>query len=145
MVSTLYCNFVLVVLNLSSDQLQSIDIEQNYIDSSCTQYKILLFRCNPFFQGSLVLSINFTLSHLSYIIYLIPLSNCFTTADPAGLELVIPECCENQEVVPFKTYFGGVEGESDHIWYRTKNKLLGSALLNISNSTEDAVVCGRTL
>ena len=67
------------------------------------------------------------------------------TADPEGLELIIPDCCEDEELVPEKTYFGGEEGVGEYIWYRAKNKLHGSALLDISNSNEDVVVCGKTL
>lgn len=67
------------------------------------------------------------------------------TADPVGLELEIPDCCEDDNLVPRKTYFGGEEGVGEYIWYRTKNKLHGSALLDISNACEDVVICGKTL
>lgn len=62
-----------------------------------------------------------------------------------GLDLVIPDCHENQEVVPQKTYFGGLEGVGEYTWYRTKTKLDRSALTDISSSSEDVVTCGQTL
>ncbi|EOX96967.1 Outer arm dynein light chain 1 protein isoform 1 [Theobroma cacao] len=65
-------------------------------------------------------------------------------ADPVGLDLVIPDCHENQEVVPQKTYFGGLEGVGEYTWYRTKTKLDRSALTDISSSSEDVVTCGQT-
>lgn len=43
-----------------------------------------------------------------------------------------------------KIYFGGHEGVGEYIWYRTKIKLEGSALLNISNGS-DIVICGTEL
>ncbi|KAM7256967.1 hypothetical protein ACFE04_012708 [Oxalis oulophora] len=65
-------------------------------------------------------------------------------ADPVGINLVIPDCFEAKEVVPQKTYFGGQEGPGECIWYRTKSKLTGSLLLDMS-ATEDAQKCGNTL
>ncbi|KAI4297559.1 hypothetical protein L6164_037444 [Bauhinia variegata] len=72
-------------------------------------------------------------------------SDVISPADPEGLDLVIPECCEDRELAPQKRYFGGQEGVGEYIWYRTKNKLEGSALLDISNSCEDVVICGTKL
>lgn len=68
-----------------------------------------------------------------------------STADPVGLDLVIPGCCESEEIIPQKKYFGGQEGAGDYIWYRTKNKLHESALTDISNDCEDVLICGKTL
>lgn len=68
----------------------------------------------------------------------------FATADPVGLDLVIPDCCEGTEVIPQKKYFGGQEGDGEYIWYRTKNKLQESILMDIS-SASDVEICGRTL
>lgn len=62
-----------------------------------------------------------------------------------GLELVIPTCCEDKEVIPQKTYFGGQEGVGEYIWYRTKDKLHGSALVDICNGCEDVLICSKTL
>lgn len=61
------------------------------------------------------------------------------------MELVIPDCCEQEEVVPQKTYFGGQEGVGEYIWYRAKSKLDGTALMEISDASEDVVICGKTL
>ncbi|TQD70518.1 hypothetical protein C1H46_043948 [Malus baccata] len=72
-------------------------------------------------------------------------SDVIAPADPVGLELVIPDCCENENLFPQKTYFGGEEGVGKYIWYRTKNKLHGSALQDIYNACEDLVICGKTL
>ncbi|KAH9747829.1 187-kDa microtubule-associated protein AIR9 [Citrus sinensis] len=72
-------------------------------------------------------------------------SDVIAPANPVGLDLVIPDCCENNEIIPQKKYFGGQEGVGDYIWYRTKNKLHESALMDISNACEDVFVCGKTL
>ncbi|XP_057971339.1 187-kDa microtubule-associated protein AIR9 [Malania oleifera] len=72
-------------------------------------------------------------------------SDMIVAADPIGVELLIPDCCEDKEVVPTKTYFGGQEGAGVYIWYRTKNKLHGSSLMDISDVSEDVVICGKTL
>ncbi|KAJ4980259.1 hypothetical protein NE237_031096 [Protea cynaroides] len=66
-------------------------------------------------------------------------------ADPVGLELSIPDCCEDEEVVPQKSYHGGQEGSAEYIWYRTKTKLQASDLVNIFNASEDILICGNTL
>ncbi|KAL5577368.1 hypothetical protein UlMin_019067 [Ulmus minor] len=73
------------------------------------------------------------------------LSDVITPADPVGLELVIPDCCEGTEIVPQKSYFGGQEGVGEYIWYRTKSKLDGTALVEISNACDDVVLCSKTL
>ncbi|CAH8333213.1 unnamed protein product [Eruca vesicaria subsp. sativa] len=72
-------------------------------------------------------------------------SDSISPANPMGLELLIPDCYENQEVVPHKTYFGGHEGDGEYIWYRTKEKLHGSALTEISYAGEEVIACSRTL
>lgn len=46
-------------------------------------------------------------------------------ADPVGLNLVIPDCCQDTEVIPQKGYFGGIEGDSDFTWFRLHRKLQG--------------------
>lgn len=46
-------------------------------------------------------------------------------ADPVGMSLVLPECCEDMEVIPQRSYFGGVEGEGDFTWFRLQSKLQG--------------------
>ncbi|GLT68497.1 hypothetical protein SLA2020_407210, partial [Shorea laevis] len=73
------------------------------------------------------------------------LSDIIAPADPIGVDLEIPDCVEDEEACPQKTYFGGQEGVGQYIWYRTKNKLHGSALIDISSACEDVVICGKTL
>ncbi|MED6159882.1 187-kDa microtubule-associated protein air9 [Stylosanthes scabra] len=69
-------------------------------------------------------------------------SDVISPADPKGIDLIIPDCCEGTELVPIRKYFGGHEGPGEYIWYRTEKKLEGSALLDISNAS-DVVICGR--
>ncbi len=45
------------------------------------------------------------------------------TGDPKGVDLVLPECFQDNEISPIKTYFGGKEGTGKYTWYRTKEKL----------------------
>lgn len=66
-----------------------------------------------------------------------------STADPMGVELIIPDGCEDEEVVPQKSYLGGHEGFGDYTWYRTKRKLQGSELLNICEASEDLLIIGK--
>lgn len=66
-------------------------------------------------------------------------------AEPMGVELVIPDCCEDRIVVPQKTYFGGQEGDGKYVWYRTKNKLPEADLIEITDMWEDVHVCGQRL
>lgn len=66
-------------------------------------------------------------------------------ADPVGLELAIPECFQGEEVVPHKSYFGGLEGVGEYIWYRTKEKTHLPALVDVSGACEDVVICGKSL
>ncbi|PHT55656.1 hypothetical protein CQW23_04142 [Capsicum baccatum] len=65
--------------------------------------------------------------------------------DPIGVELSIPECCEGETIVPKQRYFGGQEGDGEYVWYRSKNKLHESALLNLPSITEDVHICANTL
>lgn len=62
-----------------------------------------------------------------------------------GLELVIGNCCEDREVIPRKTYFGGQQGVGDYIWYRTKDKLHESALMDVFTACEDVLICSKEL
>ncbi|KAL8192254.1 hypothetical protein R6Q57_027921 [Mikania cordata] len=66
-------------------------------------------------------------------------------ADPIGVELVIPDCCEDKIVIPIKTYFGGQEGDGKYIWYRCLLKIDSSALMDISDSCEDITTCGTSI
>ncbi|XP_031264195.1 187-kDa microtubule-associated protein AIR9 isoform X1 [Pistacia vera] len=72
-------------------------------------------------------------------------SDVIAPGDPVGLDLVIPDCCEDKEVVPHKKYFGGQEGVGEYIWYRSKNKLHESELMDISEALSDVHLCGKTL
>lgn len=69
-------------------------------------------------------------------------SDIISPADPMGTELAIPDCSEDIEVVPQKSYYGGKEGFGVFTWYRTKAKLTESDLKNISSDCEDIVACG---
>lgn len=73
------------------------------------------------------------------------ISDAITPGKPVGLKLVIEDCCEGQEVVPIKLYFGGHEGAGQYIWYRSRRKLEESELGDLLNSCEDAIICDRML
>ncbi|KAL9252679.1 187-kDa microtubule-associated protein AIR9-like protein [Drosera capensis] len=73
------------------------------------------------------------------------LSDVIAPADPIGLELTISDCYENEVVVLQKRYFGGQEGDGEYIWYRTKDRLYGSTLLEISDSLEGVSTRGKGL
>lgn len=70
-------------------------------------------------------------------------SDVVVPGNPKGVELVIPDCCENGMVIPKKTYFGGLEGDGEYTWYRTNHKFQGSAILEISDIC-DVFICGNT-
>lgn len=57
---------------------------------------------------------------------------------------MIPNSCEDEEVVPQKTYFGGQQGVGEFTWCKVKNKLDESALMDLPNAC-DVVVCSETL
>ncbi|XP_073129269.1 187-kDa microtubule-associated protein AIR9 [Henckelia pumila] len=65
--------------------------------------------------------------------------------EPVGIELVIPDCCEGQEVVPETRYFGGQEGAGKYGWLRSKYKLHGSALMELADSVDDADILAPAL
>ncbi|XP_064982963.1 187-kDa microtubule-associated protein AIR9-like [Musa acuminata AAA Group] len=73
------------------------------------------------------------------------ISDIIVPADPKGIDLVQPSCCEDEEVVPLKSYYGGKEGTGKYIWYRTKEKIDESELLNRVSVTDDILVVGETL
>lgn len=86
------------------------------------------------------------MKQLSYLFQeLLPEIRILSAGEPTGLELIIPECCEGEDVVPQKKYFGGQEGVGEYIWYRTKYKLDSSSLIDISDTCEGVVTCGKTL
>lgn len=47
----------------------------------------------------------------------------FHTGEPKGVNLILPECLEDNEISPIKTYFGGKEGAGKYTWFRNKEKL----------------------
>lgn len=65
--------------------------------------------------------------------------------EPVGIELVIPDCCEGQEVVPETRYFGGKEGVGKYSWLRSKCKLHGSALMELADNVDNADILGSAL
>ncbi|MQL72308.1 hypothetical protein Taro_004651, partial [Colocasia esculenta] len=73
------------------------------------------------------------------------LSRAIAPADPKGLELVLPDCCEDQEVIPLKSYYGGEEGMGEYVWYRSSRKLDTTELENIPHSNETAIMCGKMM
>ncbi|KAL5197898.1 hypothetical protein ABZP36_001410 [Zizania latifolia] len=50
------------------------------------------------------------------------LSDTILPGDPKGVDLVLPECFQDNEISPIKTYFGGKEGTGKYTWFRTKEK-----------------------
>ncbi|WOL15331.1 microtubule-associated protein [Canna indica] len=73
------------------------------------------------------------------------ISDTILPADPKGIELVLPNCCEDKEIVPLKSYYGGIEGTGKYIWYRTKEKIDKSELVNRAASDDDVLIVGETL
>lgn len=73
------------------------------------------------------------------------ISDVILPADPKGIELMIPSSLQDKEIVPVKSYYGGQEGTGEYTWYRVKEKLEESELLNISTDSKDAFVVGNTL
>ncbi|KAH7661175.1 Leucine rich repeat proteins some proteins containing F-box protein [Dioscorea alata] len=72
-------------------------------------------------------------------------SDAIAPANPRGLELVLPQCFEDKEVIPFKFYFGGIEGSGECIWYRTLRKLKGLELSDVSAASEDVITVGNSV
>ncbi|XP_038970512.1 187-kDa microtubule-associated protein AIR9-like [Phoenix dactylifera] len=73
------------------------------------------------------------------------ISDVIVPADPKGIELVLPSCCQDMEVVPLKSYYGGKEGNGKYIWCRTTKKLQESELVNLAAASDDILVVGETL
>ncbi|XP_077243847.1 outer arm dynein light chain 1 protein [Tasmannia lanceolata] len=72
-------------------------------------------------------------------------SDVIAPADPMGVELIIPDCCEDKEVVPQKSYYGGQEGNGAYTWYKSKRKLQESDLMNVSVAFEDVLIVATNL
>ncbi|KAJ3670004.1 hypothetical protein LUZ60_010328 [Juncus effusus] len=67
------------------------------------------------------------------------ISDVVIPAEPKGVELIVPDCHQDSEIVPAKSYFGGEEGSGKFTWYRTKEKL------DEQDSLTDALVVAETL
>ncbi|CAM0905321.1 unnamed protein product [Alopecurus aequalis] len=50
-------------------------------------------------------------------------SDIILPGEPKGVSLVLPECFEDKEISPIKTYFGGKEGTGKYTWFRATEKL----------------------
>jgi hypothetical protein len=66
----------------------------------------------------------------------------FHTGEPKGLNLILPECFEDNEISPVKNYFGGKEGTGKYTWFRNKEKLDNMDCDLVAASSE---VVGETL
>lgn len=73
------------------------------------------------------------------------ISTVIAPADPKGIELFIPDCLEDEEVVPLKSYYGGKEGNAEYKWYRTRCKPDNSNTEDMSSATEDFVAIGKNM
>lgn len=91
----------------------------------------------------MAISVLMNVAVLCTVVYLYFLFSA--AADPKGIELVLPSCCQDMEVVPLKSYYGGKEGDGKYIWYRTKEKLQESKLVNLATVSDDIFVVGETL
>ncbi|EPS73603.1 hypothetical protein M569_01156, partial [Genlisea aurea] len=72
-------------------------------------------------------------------------SSSISPGDPRAIELVVPDGCEGQEIVPETRYFGGQEGAGKYIWFRSAKKLNASELIELSNTWENVEICGQNL
>lgn len=72
-------------------------------------------------------------------------SDVIVPANPKGIELTLPSCYEDKEVIPSKSYYGGKEGSSKYIWYRTNGTQKESELISINNGSEEVLVVGENL
>jgi len=50
------------------------------------------------------------------------ISDTILPGEPKGVNLILPECFEDNEISPIKTYFGGKEGTGKYTWFRNKEK-----------------------
>jgi len=66
----------------------------------------------------------------------------FHAGEPKGVNLILPECFEDNEISPIKTYFGGKEGTGKYTWFRNKEKPDNLEFDLIAASSE---VVGETL
>ncbi|ONM51303.1 187-kDa microtubule-associated protein AIR9 [Zea mays] len=69
-------------------------------------------------------------------------SDTILPGEPKGVNLILPECFEDNEISPIKTYFGGKEGTGKYTWFRNKEKLDNLEFDLVAESSE---VVGETL
>jgi hypothetical protein len=77
-----------------------------------------------------------------YQLYILYITISFHTGEPKGLNLILPECFEDNEISPVKNYFGGKEGTGKYTWFRNKEKLDNTECDLVAASSE---VVGETL
>ena len=62
-----------------------------------------------------------------------------------GIDLVIPDCYEDKEVVSQKSYYGGVEGGGKYTWYQVTQELFDIVLMDANDSFRDAKVLATSM
>ncbi|KAF3773075.1 microtubule-associated protein [Nymphaea thermarum] len=72
-------------------------------------------------------------------------STLICPAEPVGLELIIPECFEDKEVVPVKSYFGGKEGHGEYTWYKSSRRLQETDIMGMPRANADVHIVGNKL
>ncbi|XP_031505223.1 187-kDa microtubule-associated protein AIR9 isoform X2 [Nymphaea colorata] len=72
-------------------------------------------------------------------------STLICPAEPVGLELIIPECFEDKEVVPVKSYFGGKEGHGEYTWYKSSRRLQETDIMGTPRANADVHIVGNKL
>ncbi|KAL6880549.1 hypothetical protein ACP4OV_012114 [Aristida adscensionis] len=70
------------------------------------------------------------------------ISDAILPGEPRGVDLILPECFEDGEISPMKTYFGGKEGTGKYTWFRSKEKFANLEPDLVAKSSE---VVGETL
>ncbi|CAN6203007.1 unnamed protein product [Urochloa humidicola] len=70
------------------------------------------------------------------------ISNTILPGEPKGVNLILPECFEDNEISPIRTYFGGKEGTGKYKWFRNKEKLDNLKFDLVAASSE---IVGETL
>ncbi|KAJ4758953.1 Outer arm dynein light chain 1 protein [Rhynchospora pubera] len=72
------------------------------------------------------------------------ISDVIIPGEPRGIQLIIPDCHEDVEIVPMKKYFGGNEGTGKYSWYRIREKPSEQDLISLTSSS-DALLVSETL
>ncbi|CAN6465482.1 unnamed protein product [Victoria cruziana] len=70
------------------------------------------------------------------------ISSVICPAEPVGLKLIIPECFEDKEVSPVKSYYGGKEGPGEYTWYKSSRRLQGKDAIGTSSFDSDVQIVG---